>query len=196
MLCAATVKRIPAAKCDEFLLDAQSIGNVTSSAEQLEDISLQYADTAARIESLETEQARLNELMAQASSLEDIIKLEERLSDVRAELASYEQTRRIYDNQVDYATVTIELYEVKNLTVTKPGFADDLKGAFTGSIETLLSFGKGAVLLLVYWWWLWLIVAAAICFLIKTRKKHRVKKTTKTEKDPGKNSDLPKMPLE
>lgn len=173
---ASYVVRIPAAKCDTFIENTEAVGNVTGHSEQMEDITVQYVDTAARIESLRTEQARLNELLAQAANLDDLIKLEDRLSDVRAELASYEQTQRIYDNQVDYATVRLELSEVKNLTVTQPSFLDDLKDAFSGSLESLGSFVRSIILTAVFLWWFWLALAVAVWLLFKMRKKRSAKK--------------------
>jgi len=46
--------------------------------------------------------------------------LEKRLSDIRYELESMESQLRLYDNQVDYSTVTISIDEVNQFTPTAP----------------------------------------------------------------------------
>lgn len=66
--------------------------------------------------------------MEQAESMDDIIKIETRLSEIRYELQTYETTLRTYDNQVSYSTVNIELYEVdRESAPEKQSFASELK---------------------------------------------------------------------
>lgn len=57
--------------------------------------------------------------MEQAESMDDIIKIETRLSEIRYELQTYETTLRTYDNQVSYSTVNISLYEVDRESARK-----------------------------------------------------------------------------
>ncbi len=108
--------RIPADKLDEFIQTAESAGNVLSKNEQVTDITLQYSDTESHIASLKVERDRLNELMQKAEDIETILAIEDKLTDIRYELDSYESTKRRYDNQVDYATVTVDISEVEVYT--------------------------------------------------------------------------------
>lgn len=108
--------RIPADVSEQFVEQLGNLGTVISQSQSAEDITLQYADTQSRIESLRTEQKRLLALLDKADTLEDIITLENRLTDVRYELENYESQRKLYDDLVDYSTITISLNEV-NYTV-------------------------------------------------------------------------------
>ncbi len=105
--------RIPADKSDQFVTGLGQLGTVTNQSESAEDITLQYSDTESRIAALKIEQERLNELLKQAESLETIIALEERLTDVRYELENYASKKRLYDDLISYSTVDIMLQEVK-----------------------------------------------------------------------------------
>ena len=58
---------------------------------------------------LETEQQRLLELLETAESLDDILTIESRLTEVQYELDSKESQLRTYDNQIDYSTVYLDL---------------------------------------------------------------------------------------
>ena len=121
--------RIPADRLDEFVTIVSGLGNVTSKNESVEDVTLQYVDVESHIEALETEQARLLELMEQAETMEDIISIESRLSEIRYELQSYESRLRTYDNQVNYSTVTVSIDEVDRETVIEedPGFFGEIR---------------------------------------------------------------------
>jgi len=108
--------RIPVDCLDGFVTLAEELGNVTSKWESVEDITLQYVDVKSHKEALQTEQERLLELLEKAESMEDIITIESRLSQVRYELQSYESTLRTYDNKVNYSTVTLDIREVERVT--------------------------------------------------------------------------------
>lgn len=139
--------RIPADQLDEFVTVVSGLGNVISKNESVQDVTLQYVDVESHIEALETEQARLLELMEQAESMEDIITIESRLSEIRYELQSYESTLRTYDNQVNYSTVTVSIDEVDRETVIEedPGFFGEIRTRLSNNFydigRGLRSFG-------------------------------------------------------
>ena len=101
---------------DAFLENVNDYSNVTYYSSSVEDVTLNYVDIESRISALRIEQQRLEELMAQAETVEDIITIEERLSEVRYELQSYESQKRTYDNKIDYSTVNLSISEVSNYT--------------------------------------------------------------------------------
>lgn len=110
--------RVPADQLDTFLsgVESQSVGKVVYQSENVRDITVQYNDTEAHLESIRIEQQRLQELMAQAETVEDIISIEDRLSYIRYEIESYERQVRSYDSQVEYASVRFTLQEVLDYT--------------------------------------------------------------------------------
>ena len=141
--------RIPSAKLDAFLSAVDGIGNVTYSYEDQKDVTLNYVDTEARIASLQTEYDRLLELLAQAESVDTIIMLEQRLSDVRYQLESYKSQLRTYDNLVDYSTVEISVDEVQRVSSPEEegvfariqsGFSDSLYSVGTGLVDFFVWF--------------------------------------------------------
>ena len=130
------VARIPADRLDSFVSTVEKNSNITSRNESAEDVTLQYSDVKAHIESLRVEQKRLDELLAQADSLETIIALEQRMTEVRYELSAYESRMRTMDNQVSYSTVYIDVTEVKEYKVEPvedPSFVERLSEAFIDS---------------------------------------------------------------
>lgn len=108
--------RIPADKLDEFTGRVAEIGNITYESESVEDVTLQYVDLSSHKKMLVAEQTRLMELLENADSMEDIITIESRLSEVRYQIESMESQLRTFDNQVDYSTVHIYVEEVEHYT--------------------------------------------------------------------------------
>lgn len=132
------VARIPQNKLDQFVVGIEEESNITNKNESTEDVTLSYADIEARKSSLRIEQERLNELLAQSDSLETIIALESRLTEVRYEIESYESRLRTMDDQVTYSTVNLNITEVKEYKpepVEDPTFGQRLSDAFVDSLE-------------------------------------------------------------
>lgn len=141
---ASLTVRVPAGDVDRFTQAVAGIANVVSSNKSLEDVTLQYSDTETRVKTLETEQTRLLELMEQAENLSDLLEIEGRLTEVRYELERYSSRLKLYDNQIDYATIYLSIDEVQEYTpVEEPtvwqrirtGFVSSLKGLGTGIVD-------------------------------------------------------------
>ena len=108
--------RVPSQNLNQFVTIVNDNSNITYKSENAEDVTLNYADTKAKIDSLRTEQTRLNELIAQAEDVDTLIILEQRLTEVRYEIESYESRLRTMDNKVDYSTVYLSINEVEKYT--------------------------------------------------------------------------------
>lgn len=139
--------RIPAEQLDTFLNAITGISNVVRRSDNVEDITLTYVDLESHKKALETEHDRLLELLERAETLEDIITLESRLSDIRYQMESMEAQLRTYDNKVDYSTVCLDVDEVEVLTPVQEkttwerigsGFVDSLKNIGDGLVEFMV----------------------------------------------------------
>lgn len=181
--------RIPAAQLDSFVNQVSEVSNITSSNETTENITLSYVATQSRITALETEQARLLELLAQAKTMEDLLKIETRLTDVRTELEKVTSQLRLYDNMVDYGTLYLNISEVWEYTDTEEpetvwgrigkGFMQSLKdlGNFFTELFVFVVVGLPYFVILG-------IVITGVILLIKFRKK-KAKKPIETDLNEG-----------
>ena len=136
--------RIPADKLDSFVQQVKGVSNVVSYNESQEDVTLTYVSTESRIKALETEQARLLELLAQAQNMSDLLEIEARLTDVRYELESVTSQLLVLANKVDYATVRLYISQVREYTEMEEqtvwqriatGFKSNLKDMGEGLVD-------------------------------------------------------------
>lgn len=109
--------RIPAENLDQFVSQVGEEANVISKSESTENVTLTYVSTQSRVLALETEQERLLELLENAETMEDLLTIEARLTDVRWELENYASQLRVLDNQVNYSTIHLSVWEVDEPTV-------------------------------------------------------------------------------
>ncbi len=185
--------RIPADKLDAFVEETGWEGTVTNKSENVEDVTLDYVDKTAYKESLEKEYEKVMELLEQAKDLDQILLLESKLSDLRYEINSYESQLRIYDNQIDYASIHIYISEVEYENGSAETVGGRISSGFRGSLYTVKNFFVNLfvevisdlpILLL------WACTVAVLIVVIRKLRKKFVKKAKKgqQEEDRG-NSD-------
>lgn len=184
--CANLTARVPKEKLDGFLSQVGEQTNVTSRSENVEDVTLQYVDLESHKKALLTEQERLLTLMEQAESVEDIIAIEGRLSEVRYQLESMESQLRTYDNRIDYSTVYLSIEEVRKYSPTQTATVwQRIENGFVKSLEDIgfgiRDFAIGFVIDIPYIvLWIVLIVVAVFVWRIvrKAWKKRRARRAT------------------
>lgn len=174
--------RIPEDKLDGFVDNVKETSNVTNISESTEDITLNYIDVESRKTALETEQDRLMELLEKAETVEDIISIEGRLSEVRYQLESYTSQLRTFDNQVDYSTVRIEINEVDRETKVEPKtFWQEVSDDFGNSIYRLGQGIRGFAIWLLGsspYLVLWIVIIGTVVLAVRAiRRKRKLKKT-------------------
>lgn len=178
--------RIPAENVDRFTEEVSGIANVISQEKNLEDITLNYVSTESRMIALQTEEARLLELMEKAETMSDLLEIEARLTDVRYELESTTSRLRTYDNQVNYATIHLDISEVQEYTpVADPTLWERISGGFTDSLEDLWDSLQDLLVFLVIAF-PFLLVYGGIALVIFLVVRSVVKKKPKEKKKPWK----------
>ena len=155
--------RVPAVKYTAFLEQAGQAGSVLNLNESAQDITLEYVDVQARLESLESKKARLEALADKAETTADLLEI---------------------DNQVDYCTVDISLREVATLTPTGVSFGERIADAFTGGWTAFAAFVQGAVVAIIYNLPLLIIFGILAAVLVPVLRKWRQNKSRKAAKEP------------
>ena len=184
--------RVPEANFNLFLSGLEGIATVVNKTLGEQDVTLSYVDTEAHIKTLEIEQERLFALLEKADTLEAIITLEQRLSQVRYEIESYQAQLRTYDDKITYSTVKIYVYEVTKVTEKEPetlferitnAWADTMEDISMGAQDFVVWFVMNLPYL-VFWG---AVIVVLVVVLRKRRAKRRAKKL---EKKSGNNETV------
>ena len=194
---AAYTIRIPSDDFDTVMSGISALGNVPYSHIYTENVTTQYYDTQARIDSYKTQEESLLKLMEKAESVEDIITIESKLADVRYSIESLQTTINNWDRKVSYSTVYLSVDEVSEYTpqavVTKT-FGEKLVQALKNGFRSAGEFLSDLVLWLVEALPTILIVAviifgifAAVRPAIKKRKAKRAEKKAQKEQKENEN---------
>jgi len=101
--------RVLSDNLDDLLDDIKQEGEVVSFTRTSEDITNAYSTFESRKLALETQQARIIELIEVAVDLDDIITLEQARADIESELNQIGDSLANYDSLVDYSTVNLTI---------------------------------------------------------------------------------------
>ena len=177
--------RVPAENLDQFVSQVGEEANVTSKSETTENVTLQYVSTQSRVLALETEQQRLLELLENAETMEDLLTIEKRLTEVRWELENYASQLRVLDNQVNYSTIYLNIWEVDEPTVMAErtvwqkigdGFTRNTGRMWNGLVNTFVWFITVIPYLIPL-----ALIAGVVLFFVKRGKNRKHQKNKPEE---------------
>lgn len=191
---ASYVLRIPTDKLDLFIDGVGTFGNIVSQSKNGQDVTSQYYDIESRLTSLKIQQERILELLKQANSLDDILKLESELTKVRNSIEKLTTNLKKYDSLIDYTTVTITVDQVVNYTDSSGNFVDTIIKTFNESFSFALEILKMIIIsliwLLPYIIVIGLIITLAVVLDRKTKKKHAAKRSNRMTAQQGQTAKL------
>jgi len=99
--------RIPAARWDEALVATRAIGTVLDEHSETEDVTGTVVDLDARVRNFRATEAALQTVLADADAIDDILAVEDRLTDVRGEIEQLESKASHLREQAAFSTLTI-----------------------------------------------------------------------------------------
>lgn len=135
--------RIPENQLDMFVDHIGDMASIKNKNESVTDVTLSYVDLESQRDMYEIEQENLLELLDKAETIEDMIVIESRLTEVRYQLQSMESQLRTYDNLVDYATITIYVEEVVRLEPKEEAPAGErIRVGFSNSVAEVFDRAK------------------------------------------------------
>jgi len=121
------VLRVPADRLDRLLAGVGALGAVLETSSQVIDATEEVVDLDARVASQQASVTRIRALLAQATSIGDVVAIESELASREAELDSLVNRRAALADQVALATVTVDLRPAPG-----PGDEPDVAGFLGG----------------------------------------------------------------
>lgn len=175
--------RIPVEHYVSYMNKLPQSGNILQRSENSEDVTALYVDIEARLKALRTQEGRLLDLMEKASTLKDVLALQEQITELQYEIESYEARKRTYDNLVSYSSLDITLREVREATPPEPEtYASRAAATFRRTMRSTGAFfqdlGLGLIAALPAL--LFLAVVITVVLLVLRQRKRRRKSAEQT----------------
>jgi len=135
---------------DAFLLKLRDVGEIQNQSVSTDDVTKDYFDTQARLDNSRRMETQLQDLLKRENGkVSDLLEVERELGRVRGDIEQMQGQLKLYDFQVQYATVTMQVSE-KNLNQAAAYllkeqddfslFATDVEGTYQKARQTADSF--------------------------------------------------------
>jgi len=137
--------KIPADKLNGLRDSLATWGKILDQHMLANDITNQYYDSQVRLQTLETEEKRYLEILNQAKTVDDVLKVENALGNIRQQIEQLKGQLKLWNNMVDYSTVNLQLVTLQspNLNVKNPwqpiSWSNTWKAAQDAVLKTLSS---------------------------------------------------------
>jgi hypothetical protein len=177
---------VPAGQFDQVinsLRSANGVKKVERESVTSQDVTDEYVDLTSRLKSLNASHDRLLDLIKQATSINDIVTLDDHLSDIETQIDQTTGRINYLDKKTSFSRIVVTLSPVAIVTHDNGGGFDLVQAAqdawasslnFTGDVLT------AAVKVVVFLWWL-LPVAAIAYAVITVRRRQRSNATAASE---------------
>jgi type II secretory pathway pseudopilin PulG len=97
---------------DAFLLKLRDLGQVQNQSVSTDDVTKDYYDTQARLDNSRRMEEQLQDLLKRENGkVSDLLAVERELGRVRGDIEQMQGQLKLYDFQVQYATITIQMKE-------------------------------------------------------------------------------------
>ena len=175
-----TTVRIPTANLDAFLNDIGGIGHVTSSSSYVSNITQEYYSTKSYLESYQNQLDVLLGMYEQCETIDEMITVEQRISEVQAEINQLTTRISSYDRDVAYSTVTITMNEVTEYSDTpreqeEKSFGEKVIERVINSWHTMLDVLEHLLYFIIDIMWLLIIIGIILTLVIVINRKHKKK---------------------
>ncbi|NLP43969.1 MAG: DUF4349 domain-containing protein [Peptococcaceae bacterium] len=134
--------KVPVSEFENFKNILPEFGTISHQNLFTNDITLDYLDVETRLRSWEAQEKRYLEILQKANTVEEILRIEDSLANVRREIEVLKGQLRYWDNKVEYSEVRLNISSNQNtLNVNDPwrplSFQSTLLAAKNALIKTI-----------------------------------------------------------
>ena len=162
--------RVPSSRFDEALNQLKKLdGEVLTSNVDAKDVTDQFVDVQARLSAKKAEEAQYLALLARATTVDEILKVQGALGSVRLQIEQLQGQVNSLSSRIDFSTITMQISPFVTVPGTQAGTWDPSRTfaqALAAMSYLLRAIGDVAIWMVVF---LWLPLIALVVVLLATR---------------------------
>ena len=166
--------RVPSSRFDDALRQLKQLdGEVVSSTVDGKDVTDQFVDLQARLAAKQAEEAQYLALMARADKIDDILKIQQSLSNVRTQIEQLQGQVNSIKSRTDFSTISMSVTPLTpGIPVESAGAWDPVK-TFAKAISSLAALFRVAADLAIWtlvFAWIPLLALGFVLFASRARR--------------------------
>ncbi|MCU1498334.1 MAG: putative lipoprotein [Acidimicrobiales bacterium] len=149
--------RVPSTSFDKLLVELRKLGKVESVTQKGTEVSAQYTDLQARLSAQTATRDRLNVVLSKATTVPDILSVQDRITQVQTEIEQLQGQLRLLDDQTSMGTLAVSVAEpgAKLPVLTNPSDRTvrsafrEARNRFGNGVEAVIAWSGGALAVLL-----------------------------------------------
>ena len=135
------VLRVPQLNFEALVTQVQRVGDATSVTTTAQDVTGQYVDLQARINTLQASRQQYLTIMTRATSIGDILAVQSQLDTLQSQIEQLQGQLNVLNNETTYGTLTVSLAEVgqRHRAVPPPQQSSGLGRAWHDGVSGFVS---------------------------------------------------------
>ncbi len=135
--------RVPSAQFEETMASLKQFGDVESQQVNGQDVTEEYVDIQAQLKNYRATETQYLEIMKKAQKIEDILNVQARLGDIRAQIDRLEGRTKYLQQSSDKSTITVSLStKPENVPVVEESDKWKPAVAFKNALRSLIGVAK------------------------------------------------------
>ncbi len=150
---ASVTLRIPEDNVSIFLSDVENRWELESSNRNTDDVTDRYTELTLELKNKRQELRQLEDLINRSEEVEDLIKIQERMSELRSRIQYLENSLEDLDRQVEYTRIQINFEEPQPITADfelREAIRDAYRAVFQSLNLMIVGLGYLLPFMLVY----------------------------------------------
>jgi hypothetical protein len=149
--------QVPVDQFDAALTRTRSLGKPISVTTTSKDVTAEYVDLGARIHSLQATRDQFLQILAKATTIGDILAVQQQLSGVQTQIEELQGQQRVLDGQTKFSTLAIHVSEPGATVSTTSSSPSGLSKAwsharhsFTHGLEAVVAESGGLAVFTIW----------------------------------------------
>jgi hypothetical protein len=172
---ALVVLRVPSDRADEAVAALEALGETVSRTRSTEDVTEQVVDVRSRISTQRAAIDRLEQLLADATDVEDVLAVESELTVRIAELESLEARQQQLRNLTSLATISATFAPPETVVEEGTGFVAGLEAGWSAFVRALELGLTATGALLPFALFAGLVLTPVVIWLVLRRRRSRAR---------------------
>ena len=179
---ASATIRVPSDRYQDVLTRLRDLGVVKNEDSNGTDVTGEFTDLQSRLTNLQASEREYLKLLARAGTIEEILVVQDRINNERAQIEQVQGRINLLENQTDLATITIHLTPPIAGNAAPDGGAQNplevAAEAFDASLAVLLGIATVALAVGAFSWWLLPLAGAGWYFGRRQMRVDRERRQT------------------
>jgi hypothetical protein len=172
--------RIPSRQYDQTMVKLRRLAlKVQEEKSNAQDVTEEFSDLSAQLRNLEVTEAQYQELLKRANTIDDVLKVQQRLAETRGQIERVRGRMNFLEKRSDMASISLTFIPEPALAEIQPPGWDPwrvARQAFNASLVFLQGVATAVIVVVAFFWWLvplGLAIYAAVRILLARRRAPR-----------------------